>query len=188
MKRKVVALTGGIGSGKSAVAGILRNMGYKTVDCDVLSKHIASLPQTVAQVEQLLGSEYVLNGSIDRKAVREKVFGNEKLLKQYQAIFFDGIKSLLLAEIEQTDGVVFVEIPILDAFDFNWDEIWLVDSELDRRISRVTVRDGVSQQNVQNIIAKQKQYGNPTRIITNNGNLGDLQHAVKQALVQSKLD
>ena len=188
MKRKVVALTGGIGSGKSAVASILRDMGYKTVDCDVLARQVADFPQTVAQLEQLLGSKYVSNGSIDRKAVRERVFCDEKLLKQYQTIFFDGVKSLLLDEIEQIDGTIFVEIPILDAFDFKWDEIWLVESELDRRISRVTVRDGVSQQNVLNIIAKQKQFGNPTRVIANNGDLGDLQHAVKQALVQSKLN
>lgn len=188
MKRKIVALTGEIGSGKSAVAGILRNMGYKTVDCDVLSRQVADFPQTVEQVEQLLGSQYVSNGSIDRKAVREKVFSNEYLLNQYQAIFFDGVKNLLLAEIERTDGTIFVEIPVLDAFDFNWDEIWLIQSATDTQIQRVTARDGVSEQNVRNIISLQKKYGNPTRVIANDGNFDELQYAVKQALAQSKLN
>lgn len=187
MKRKVVALTGGIGSGKSAVAGILRQMGYKTIDCDVLAKQSADLPQTVAQVAQLLGSEYIVNGVIDRKSVRERVFSDEKLLQQYQTIFFDEVRRLLLAEIEQTDGTFFVEIPVLDAFDFNWDEIWLVESATDTRISRVSARDSVSEQNVRNIIARQKQYANFTRVIVNNGNLDDLKDEVNLALAQSKL-
>ena len=110
MKRKVVAITGKIGSGKSAVACILRDIGYKTIDCDDLAKQVADNPEVVEQVKQLLGSKCVSSGKLNRKAIREIVFKDENLLRKYERIFFDEVKALLtdiLATL-QNERVVFV--------------------------------------------------------------------------------
>ncbi|MCH5153127.1 MAG: dephospho-CoA kinase [Clostridiales bacterium] len=179
MKRKVIALTGKIGSGKSAVSRILRNLGYETVDCDELAKQVAKKPEVVKRVEQLLGSECVVDGELNRKAIRETVFSDANLLKQYEQIFFDGVKALLtekLATLKDAKAV-FVEIPVLDAFFFNWDEIWRVESSEQACISRVVKRDNVSAENACATLNSQKVYS-CTYVIENNGSMEQLEEAV----------
>ena len=188
MKRKVVALTGTIGSGKSEIAGILRTWGYKTVDCDLLAKQYADSSEVVSQVEQLLGSECVSDGKLNRRAIRQKVFNDENLLKQYERIFFDGVRQLLTDTLQAMDyEVVFVEIPVLDAFPFEFAEIWRVEADREVQVSRVISRDNVTVENAQSILARQRNYDNVTRVIVNNGSLDELSKKVKQALLDSKL-
>lgn len=186
MKRKVIALTGKIGSGKSAVARILHDLGYKTIDCDELAKQFASKPEVVARVERLLGSECVVNGQLNRKVIREVVFKDETLLKKYEQIFFDGVKQLLVANINnlqqncatETDRqAIFVEIPVLDAFSFTWDAILRVESSEKACISRVTARDSVSVDSVQSVLNRQKAY-DCDYVIVNNGDWEQLRQAV----------
>ena len=189
MKRKVVALTGSIGSGKSEVVRVLRSLGYLTVSCDELAKQVATRPEVVDQVAALLGSEYVPDGQLDRKAIRDKVFTSEQLLSQYQAIFFDGVRQLLVDTLDKlNDEVVFVEIPVMDAFDFDWTEVWRVESNQSTQIKRVTHRDGVSEQSVLGTLARQKQYRHCSRVITNNGTVDELAEAVRSALIKSGIE
>ena len=70
MKRKVIAITGGIGSGKSTVTQILQQQGYKVVFCDVLARQAGESRQVVDSAKKLLGESYVKNGKLDRKAIR----------------------------------------------------------------------------------------------------------------------
>ncbi len=187
MKRKIIAITGGIGSGKSAVAKILQDCGYTTVDCDQLSKKVANMPQVVEQVANLLGKEYIVDGKLDRKAIRNVVFANKELLSQYNQIFFDKIRQLLVEQAQSCNGTLFVEIPLIDAFDFCWDEIWLVQASTDTQIARVTARDGVTQQNVCQIMANQPTTQRFTSIIYNNGSLTELRQQVLFALEKQML-
>ena len=60
MKRKVIAVTGGIGSGKSTVINILRRAGYATIDCDELAREVAEYPEVAENVRNLLGDGYVI--------------------------------------------------------------------------------------------------------------------------------
>ena len=195
MKRKVIALTGKIGSGKSAVATILRNLGYKIIDCDDLAKEVAANPRVIARVEQLLGGKSVVNGQLDRKYIRETVFSDKNLLIQYQDIFFESVRALLLVEIalldsnditEKASRAVFVEIPVLDAFEFYWDEVWRVESSEQNSISRVVARDKVSEESVLAMLKHQKTY-DCTIVIENSGSLDELTQAVKVALVKRHL-
>lgn len=184
MKRKVIALTGGIGSGKSEVAKIVRSCGYETVDCDDISKQVASRPQVISKVESLLGSQSVVDGKLDRKYIRNVIFADKNLLNRYNEIFFTAICDELNERISNLSGVIFVEIPLLDAFQFDFDEVWLVKSNKQNRVSRVVSRDGVDEQNVINVMSNQTETKNHTRVIENDGTLEQLHNIVANILTQ----
>ncbi len=92
MKRKVVAITGGIGSGKSLVRDIVQKRLF-SIDCDSLAREVSSRPQVVQSVELLLGSEFVENGKLNRRAIRNKIFSDCNLLESYNALFFEEVKT-----------------------------------------------------------------------------------------------
>ncbi len=183
MRRKMIALTGFIGSGKSTIASILRQWGYKTVDCDEIARQIADDPEVVARAARLLGEQYVIDGKLDRAAVRERVFACPELLNRYQALFFEGVRARIAELATQEGNVLFVEIPVIDAFPFDWDEVWCVQSEKNTLVDRVTARDGVTAASVTATLANQKPCSAPTRIICNNGSLAELERTLGELLV-----
>lgn len=182
MKRRVVALTGGIGSGKSTVGNLLRGLGFVVLDCDQISRKVETSQEALSEVTRLLGEGYVENGRLARAKIREKIFADDCLYKSYSALFWDRIAEELQKQLEDMPETVFVEIAVLDAFEFEWSEIWLVESSEENRIKRVTARDGVSSQNVKDVMSKQKNQPDCCRIIVNDGNLEDLKKAVSDAL------
>ena len=187
MKRNAIALTGGIGSGKSAVGNYLRTNGFVVVDCDQISRQIATEPQVLQQVEKLLGDGFVVDGQLDRAKIRNVVFADKVLHQKYSQIFHNRIREVLMDTIEQSNGVVFVEIPLIDAFDFGWHQIWLVERNLQTRVDAVVKRDGVSAQNVLNIVSKQQIATNYTQKIDNNGTLDQLFAQVDNLLQANNL-
>ena len=187
MKHSAIALTGGIGSGKSAVGSYLRQKGFVVIDCDKLSRQIATEKQVQQQVVQLLGEQFVVNGQLDRAKIRSVVFANEQLLRQYSDIFHTRIKEILTQQVNFANGVVFVEIPLIEAFDFPWQQIWLVERDLESRVSAVVKRDNVTQENVFAVISKQTTCSNFTQKILNNGTLEQLYAQVEKLLNQYNL-
>ncbi|MCM1289181.1 MAG: dephospho-CoA kinase [Corallococcus sp.] len=185
MKRRVVALTGGIGSGKSTVGNILRSLGFDVLDCDEIARKVETTPEVLEGVERLLGKEYVENGLLARRKIRDRIFADGQLYRQYSALFWEKIAIELKKQTEniRTD-TVFVEIAVPDAFYFDWTEIWRVESSEENRICRVTARDAVSLENVKNIISRQNCGSSqniqqiPHKVIYNDGSLSDLRNAV----------
>ena len=187
MKRNAIALTGVIGSGKSAVGNYLRQKGFVVIDCDKLSREVANHWQVQQKVVQLLGAEFVVDGQLDRAKIRNVVFANEHVHKQYSAIFHERIKEILVEQTQNVDGAVFVEIPLLDAFHFDWQQVWLVERDLQSRIDAVVKRDNVSAENVLAITSKQTICTNYTHKINNVGTLDELYLQVDKLLDEYKL-
>ncbi len=182
MKRNVIAITGGIGSGKSVVAAYLRQKGFATIDCDVLSREVAQDALVLQKVAQLLGNDCVVDGKLNRPLIRKLVFANDQLHKQYSDLFNHQIEKRLLQLVNETDVTVFVEIPLFDAFPFQWDHVWLVQRPFEERVQSVVERDGVDRQNVLDIVSKQNECESFTVKLTNDGNLQQLYQQVDNAL------
>ena len=179
MKCKVIAITGQIGSGKSTVGKYLVQKGYSVIDCDSLSRIASTLPDVQQRVVCLLGKDSVVNGNLNRTYIRQLIFSDDNLYSQYNQIFLDKIKSLLTTAVDdlacqQGKKLVFVEIPLIDAFSYNWDEVVLVTSPQSQRIQRVTLRDGVDASDVENISNRQNYVTQPTVTINNDGSLDAL--------------
>lgn len=184
MATEIIAITGGIGSGKSVVSRILRILGHALYDCD-------------SQAKQLMdGSEYIKNrikqeidrwsvddlGNIDRQRLSSVVFSNKDALMRLNAIVHGAVRQDLLEWVNrQSAQRVWVETAILyeSGLDKIVDKVWYVEAPLEMRIKRVMLRNSVTRAQVEARIALQpvvSDHNHPDiSLIVNDGKLSILQ-------------
>ena len=111
----LIALTGGIGSGKSTVAAEWVALGATEVDADVLAREVVQ-PGTdgLAAVAREFGRE-VLNpdGTLNRSALARKAFASEKSRKRLESILHPLIQELAAERVSKISGMVVYTIPLL---------------------------------------------------------------------------
>lgn len=115
---KVVALTGGIGSGKSTVSALLAARGAVVVDADVVVREVQEpgTPVFQAMVERFGPGIVAADGTLDRQAVADIVFNDPDALAALNAIVHPAVGAEIYARIashEGTDDVVIADIPLL---------------------------------------------------------------------------
>jgi dephospho-CoA kinase len=115
---KLIGLTGGIGSGKSTVAGILRDLGATVIDADEAT-HAVYEPGTAGfdAVVREFGPEYVRDGVIDRQRLGRLVFSDESARQRLNAIVHPLVRQWMAARTaEAFDAgaeVVVQDVPLL---------------------------------------------------------------------------
>ena len=121
MKEEIlkIAITGGIGSGKSTVAEYLREKGFPVFSCDEIYKEIYPTEEYQSELQQVF-PDCLIDGKIEKSLLAAKVFSNAEELKKLNAIAHSRIMSELYNRINgATSGVVFAEIPLFAAaYDF----------------------------------------------------------------------
>lgn len=184
MKRKVVAITGKIGSGKSCVGNCLRQKGFAVMDCDDIARQVADSPAVIQDVENLLGNAAVVDGKLNRSYIRNVIFCDDILLKKYNAIFDKVLSDEIVSKINSVkQTVIFVEIPLIDRVNYPWSSVWVVCSDDQARYSRVAARDNVSENNAKSVSQSQQDYHCENCVIIDNcGSLHDLEVKVETAL------
>lgn len=157
---KKIAVTGGIGSGKSTVISILKNMGYSVFSCDEIYGEILLEEEYIEKVAKLFPA-VVENGQINRKALSEYVFNRETNLVKLNALAHPIIMERLLSKMEQSNAeYIFAEVPLLFEGNFEnlFDKVLVVMRDIDIRIENVMQRDALSRQQVKQRISKQFDY------------------------------
>jgi dephospho-CoA kinase len=179
----VVALTGGIGSGKTSVSTRLASLGAAIIDTDSIA-HALTAPGGAAMpvIAAAFGAEVVASdGSLDRPAMRRRVFANASVRQRLEAILHPLIRARLETELHQVQApYAVVVIPLL--FETGWtgvaDRILVVDLPEDQQIQRVMLRNGLSAAEVRRIIATQAsratRRAGADDIIENMGNRDEL--------------
>ena len=155
-----IALTGGIGSGKSTVSALFAALGISVIDADEISRRVAApggaaYPAMVA----LLGADAVAaDGSIRRDYARKLAFQDEGLRRRLEEI----VHPVVRREITKAIGVIdrpycIVSIPLLveTGGERNFDRILVVDVTEDEQLSRTARRDGIGAADVRNIMLRQ---------------------------------
>ena len=138
----VVALTGGIGAGKSTVAQNFAELGALVIDADQLARMaIERGSDGFAEVLLRFGDEIVLNGDIDRKKLAEIVFSDEAARKDLEKIIHPRVQAIFSEAVEDLDedDILIYEIPLLVETDAaeKFDYVITVEADLELRKSRL---------------------------------------------------
>ncbi|PIE48293.1 MAG: dephospho-CoA kinase [Flavobacteriales bacterium] len=145
---KIIGLTGGIGSGKSAVSNYLKQASVSVYDADTEAKKLMHNDSEVkAELIRVFGSETYVDGVLQTKVLARKVFNDKNLLSKLNAIVHPAVRRHLKTFVEEScQPYVIVENAILyeSGFDALCHFVVCVTAPLDTRISRVMTRDGVS--------------------------------------------
>jgi len=150
-----IGLTGGIGSGKSLVAGFFRELGAAVVDADAIAREVmAPGGPAYDAVMRAFGSGVIgADGMLDRKALAARIFGDTAARMQLNALTHPHIRRRLAGEAERLSAqpgveVVVLDIPLLlettDGRYLRLDGIVVVDATDEVRLARLSARDGLS--------------------------------------------
>lgn len=158
--KRLVAITGGIGSGKSVVSRILRVMGYPVYDSDSRAKALMDADESIKRrIATEIDPRAVRDGIIDRRHLASVVFGNPEKLARLNAIVHAAVRADLAEWVARCESnLTFVETAILYESGLNLmvDAEWRVESPLELRIERTMKRSGLTRAEVENRMAAQR--------------------------------
>ena len=183
----IVGLTGGIGSGKSAVAAQFRSLGIKVVDADIAARKVVEKGSSaLAEISQHFGAELIqADGTLDRAALREQVFNNDLERRWLEQLLHPRIRDWIAAELASaTSPYAILESPLL--FESNQHTMiaraLLVDVPEALQLQRAAARDGNSKAQIEAIMAAQMPRSERQKraddCIDNSGSLEDLEKPV----------
>lgn len=156
----LVAISGGIGSGKSVVARMLGAMGYRIYDCDSRARSIIDSNRDIKlAICELLGCNCLdADGNLDRKMTGNIVFSNADKLDGLNRITHSAVRHDICQWRQlHRDGLLFVETAVLyqSGIDRMVDSVIEVNAPLELRIKRVMRRNGFTESEVSDRINSQ---------------------------------
>jgi len=157
----VVALTGGIGSGKTAVSDLLHSLGAGVVDTDVIARALtAPNGDAMAAIAARFGQDVVAaDGGLDRAKMRVRAFGDAQAKHDLEAILHPIIRSRAADLVANSDApYVVLVVPLLvetGAYRDIADRVLVVDCPEPLQIERTMARSGLSRPDAERIVAAQ---------------------------------
>ncbi len=151
----LIGITGSIGSGKTTLANIARELGYVVYDVDEWVRFIYKDGDFLELLEKNFAGS-VKNGVADKRYLREIVFNDKKKLAKLEGLIYPILNAKirkLITKGAKNNFIVFLDIALL--FEKKWDKycdfIILADADYELRKKRVMLRDKVSAQNFASI-------------------------------------
>lgn len=187
-----IGLTGGIGSGKTAVADMLAELGAAIIDTDAIA-HALTAPggEAIEPVRAAFGDAVIKeDGSLDRAAMRKIVFADSEQRVRLESILHPLIGQAVERAAEETEGLYQVFVVPLLVESGRWvdrvDRVCVVDCEPETQIARVKERSGLTRDQIEQIISVQAMRDERLALaddVVNNGAQTDLEDLRKQVLV-----
>ncbi len=184
-----IAVTGGIGSGKSTVCEKLFRRGFPTFSCDKIYAELLEGGELLEKIQSAFGKDILLaDGSLDRGKLASYVFSDAEKLNKLNSITHPAIFAEMFRRAEGLKGLIFFEVPLLfeGGYEKLFDKVIVVEREENERVSSVSTRDGLPEKEVRKRIEKQHKYktGELAQyyVIHNCGNLVDLDNKIEQLL------
>jgi dephospho-CoA kinase len=156
----VIGLTGGIASGKSTVGELFMDLGVPLLDGDHVAREVVAPPSpALAAIAARFGADFLQpDGSLDRRRLRERVFGDPAALRELEAITHPLIRSRILAwHAAQTAPYCILSVAILleSGMDRLTDRVLVVDVPVAAQMQRLLGRDGIAEPLARQMIAAQ---------------------------------
>lgn len=152
----IIALTGGIASGKSSVAKILAENGLKIINADELVKKIYSSTEALEFIKSC-APDVIDNDSINFPKLRTKVFNNSELKESIEAFIYARLPAAFQSEVFPTDRVIIYDIPLLfeRKLEVFFDLVIVVYTPRDLQLQRLIQRDNNSNELAEKILTQQ---------------------------------
>jgi len=188
----VVALTGGIGSGKSEAAKIFAELGVAITDVDAISHQLTAANQPLVNtLEANFGSQYITDDrALNRKTMRDLVFVDQHALEKlnailHPAIYDEAIRQLLQNEIRSTLPYQILVVPLLfesPRYSPHINRILVIDCDEKIQIERVKNRSNLPESQIMQIIKAQTSRKERLKlandVIENNENVEKLREKI----------
>lgn len=178
-----VGLTGGIGSGKTAVSDHFSRLGVAVVDADLASRACVEPGQMALNtIKDHFGAHLIqLDGTLDRAALRQVIFSDTQAREWLEDLLHPLIGEYIQARLREADSTyaILTSPLLLETNQADWvDRILVVDVAEETQLARTMARDNNSRAQVKNIIATQlsraERLSCADDILTNEGNLQQL--------------
>ena len=159
--KRVVGLTGGIGSGKSTVAAQFTRLGATVVDTDAIARALtASAGTAIPAIRAAFGEAFITaEGALDRAAMRRRAFEDPAARIQLEGILHPAIRACADEALERAPGAyALVDVPLLFETRGYLDRVWrtlVVDCPEEAQVARVMARSGLGEHEVRAIMAAQ---------------------------------
>ncbi|MDD3027039.1 MAG: dephospho-CoA kinase [Erysipelotrichaceae bacterium] len=183
-----VGLTGGIASGKSTVARIIKELGHPLIDADILAREALDDPEIFNLVTGAF--DCLEGGKINRKKLGAIVFSNMEAKAKLEAIIHPYVIEKMRDFIAKNkdEKLVFLDIPLLyeSHLEYLCDKVLVVDISPENQIARLLERDGIDRDYALKIINSQmplrQKAAKADYVVDNNGDLENLKVQVKKVI------
>lgn len=180
-----VALTGGIGSGKSAAARLFAELGADVIDTDTIAHHL-TVPNAPAlnEISSQLGAKYIQpDGSLDRAKLRQRIFADRNAKVKLEAILHPLIRQQVAIQLAASRAsYALIVVPLLiesGAYRDLSRRVLVVDCNEEIQVARTMARSGLAEEQVRAIIVnqatRQQRLNHADDVIDNNGDLAELE-------------
>lgn len=187
---RVIGLTGGIGSGKSTVSAMLRELGATVVDADEAARAVVE-PGTPAleEIEREFGAEVLKEGRLDRARLAELVFEDPELRKKLEGITWPRVREWMavrMAEaVERGEEVVVLDIPLLyearDPDDFAAViTVYAPEEEQVRRLAGRGFAEADARARIRNQLPLAEKVRRATYVVDNSGSVEETRRQVEE--------
>ena len=184
-----VALTGGVASGKSTVERLFASRGIEIVDADHVAREVVAAGTAgLADIVEVFGTDVLsADGSLDRRAMRERVFADERARRQLEAIIHPRVREVLrqrASEVHSAYGMLVIPL-LVESGDYAWvNRVLVVDVPREVQRERLLKRDGISRELAEAMLdaqaSREQRLAVADDVIDNSADLESLDAAVER--------
>lgn len=178
-----IAVTGGIGSGKSELLRAIETLHFPVFSCDDISHELWGEEEYRKALAEMF-PECTNNNVIDKKKLSALVFSDELARKKLEAFSHPVILSRLFERADEVP-LAFCEVPLLfeGGYEEEFDGAIVVVRNEEERVRAVALRDGITKEEVRaRMRAQTKEYRGNLVVVENDGTLSDLQQKAREAV------